>query len=147
MAVSAADLKAALPVSVGDTGIVAANLDTLWDMFGDKAAVDVRLQFAYARLEALKWREAEVANKVNVRIGGMTVDYASMARAIEGMKAEALAAVASFEGASTSSMPASQQIARVAPVQSSDTYAVGPISDANDLGIQGNPYFGNYPIR
>lgn len=52
MPVTAAQYKTLIPVKVGDTGVVAANIDVLWAMHDDKTPLE--LQYNYALIEAIE---------------------------------------------------------------------------------------------
>jgi len=53
MTLTATQYQEIILQQVGDTGVVERQIQTLWDMHSDKAALSTYLQFLYTRLEAI----------------------------------------------------------------------------------------------
>ncbi len=131
MALSDDDVKELIINQVGDVtttgapttstseGVIAVNIDNLWDFYG---AVPSRLKYLYVRRDAIELVLARVAPKVNTQIGNLQLSRSQHARALGQMRDALLKRITAVERSirAASAVGAIGVITTVTPVRKED---------------------------
>ena len=157
ISVSPTQLMNSIPIEVGDivsalwpSGIVTGNLPIIWGMFDDKSAIDVRLQYLYAKRKAIDYLKGAVRGKVRRHIDNTDVDYNALMTNLKDMQADVDQEIIAFEQSGAFNYPASVQMTTTAPIQPGDViYLPNPNLpyDGNDPRIQGSVYLPPFATR
>lgn len=147
-------LKNSILIEVGDytplgasVPVVAPNLDLIWNLFTDKASVDIRLQYLYAKSKAIDYLEGAVWSAVSRREMDFQGAFSDQFAHLHAMKQEIKIEIAVFEEASANSY-AVAALTQIAPVMIGDVrgFPIYPL-DANDASLQGSPYIPLFPFH
>lgn len=144
MAITDEQYQEAILKQVGDVnGVVAAEIEVYWEMFADQEPV--RLQFLYAKREAIDLLQGYVREQVNQRDPELAVDYSDKLKALQTMRNNVTAEIAKLEAAAADDAVDEDTEARQPVIGELTTTA--PISpdfcgqaDANDRRYRGDAY-------
>jgi hypothetical protein len=137
VAIDDTQLKSLIISQVGDlNGVVAANIDTIWEMWAP-FAVYPQLQFLYAKREATRTLQGQVWQQVTKTVGTLreqlTDRHAALGDAIADLTAEIAQVRKQAAGAQG---VASGSLTTVDPVSP----PAGSALDADDPRYSGSPY-------
>jgi hypothetical protein len=148
VSVTAADLQNAIVSSVGDTdsGFLAASIAAIWALYADKAQSGPRLQFLYAKREAIDWLlgQPEYANAVDVLTqGGLSVKQSQKVATLQAKREETQKEIVRLElslrGTRTGAITTLDAVTPQAPPAGLPV-PVSSVPDANDSRFRGDPY-------
>jgi len=140
---SDADIQGLIILEVGDevtaawpTGVLTANIATMWASFADKALVSPRLQELYTKRRAIDAVLGIVRNQVTFNIANdHSRNQSDKAKTLLSMRKDTQDEIARLETQARSGRPGvAGQITTTAPI--TPTYP----PDANDPAYQGSPY-------
>jgi hypothetical protein len=139
VAISDQNLKDLIVATVGDlNGVVAANINTLWDKYARFGPVYPQLQALYAERDALRLLQGQVWQQVDKTVGPLRENLAERHRALSDRLKEMEAAIllAQRQAAAATGGAVAGQIATVEPV--APPFVGTP--DATDPRYSGSPY-------
>lgn len=145
MALTTAQRKSLLIARVGETsgGLLAANIDALWDLYAAEAAVSAALRDLYVRRDLIEIALADARTKVTFTDGDYSQSASHLAQRLEAMLAAAQAELERFEAAQQGAGGAAVgELATVTPdtpPSAAPSRPYGP--DAFDPEYVGDPYW------
>lgn len=145
MAVNDAQIQSLIVLEVGDevtaawpSGILSANIATVWASYADKALIAPRLQELYSKRRCIDIIVGIVRGQVTFSISGdHSRNQSDKAKALMDMRRACQDEITLLEAkARANRAPANDELAATAPIAPPD--ANGP--DANDSRYRGDPY-------
>jgi hypothetical protein len=143
MPLNANEYRNLIVTQVGDstTGVVAANVDTLWTLHDDQPTLP--RQFLHAKRDAIQVLMGTVREQVTIARSGTQTDLTDKMRNLQAMLSAVDAEIATIETlalkAASQARPMSGQLTATAPRSAPDGWP-----DANDPALRGDPYV---PLR